>query len=291
MSITVMRNSSTLLTLVVAIFSPLAIHAQTTKLDRFVGKDLWEEQLSKKDRWSLGHIVGVTPTGGAFDLQPQPWRIWKTNRQGQTRYVVFLGQRLWSIPGGSSACVQLFDAAAKKMKSWCFQTGWRIDLGGASLEYSGDLGSDLLVVHTAPVINGQNIAKEYFAISEDRLRLVRLENNKGELVQNEYVLPNYEIGIVPGAATSEEWVHLLESKDNVVLLAALTFLGGRHIDGRDRDFAPGQHAGKYAELFQEIQGNPRIRDLVENLSNSDNEWVRQATTLALRGSRERLFQW
>jgi hypothetical protein len=108
--------------------------------------------------------------------------------------------------------------------------------------------------------------------------------------QNEYVFPNFEIGIVPAAITLEEWVRLLESKDEADVLSALTFLGGRHIYGRDRDFGVGPHASQYAELFQQLQGSTRIRDLVENLNKSDNEWVEQAAALALRGPRDRLFK-
>ena len=283
-----MCKASTVLTLVVSLLVPV-IQAQTTNLDRFVGKDLWKQQLSEKDLRRLEHIVGVGPKNEIF--QPQPWHVWKTNRNGQTRYVVLYGAGIWVIPSGSSACVHLLDAAGKKIKSWCFQTGWRIDLVNASFEYSGSLASDLLVLNTAQVVNGQNIRKEYFAIRDDRLQVIRLENDKGGVVQNEYVFPNYEIGMVPTATTLDEWVRLLESKDEAEVLSALTFLGGRHIDGRDRDFGPRPHTSTYAELFERLEENARIHTLVENLSKSDNEWIRQASALALREPHERLFQW
>jgi len=284
-----MRNVSIVPMLVASLLPLSAIRAQSTKLDGFVGKDLWKQQLSKKDRWRLQNIVGAVPKGELFE--PQPWHVWKTNRNGNTRYVVLFGEPMLTIPGGSSACVQLFDAAAKRIKGWCFQTGWRIDLVNASIEYSDKLGSDLIILHTGPVINGQNVAKEYFAANDDRLLLVRLENDRGELVQNEFVFPNYEIGLAPTALTLDEWVRLLESKDDADVLSALTFLGGRHIDGRDRKFGPGPHESKYAELFQQLEGSPRVRDLIERLSKSENEWIKQAAALALRGPRDRLFQW
>jgi hypothetical protein len=41
----------------------------------------------------------------------------------------------------------------------------------------------------APLINGRNLAREYFAIGNDGLQVVRMENDKGEAVQNEYVFP------------------------------------------------------------------------------------------------------
>jgi len=195
-----------------------------------------------------------------------------------------------SVPGGSSACVLLFDAASKRINNWCFQTGWRITLDSASFEFSTDLGSDLIVLHMARFINGRNVAKEYFAISSDRLQFVRMENDQGEAVQNEYVFPNYEIGIVPVGNTEDEWVGMLKSAEKASVLSALVFLGGRHITEPQRHFAPEAAESKYAELFQQLVGSPRVRDLIAGLSRSDNEWVRQAALLAARGPRERLLQ-
>jgi hypothetical protein len=104
----------------------------------------------------------------------------------------------------------------------------RASLLDATIEYSNEFARDLIVFHTAPVINGRNITKEYFALGNDRLRFIRLENDKGELARNEYVFPNYEIGIAPDAHTVEQWSALLESKDKADVLSALVFLGGKH---------------------------------------------------------------
>ena len=149
-----------------------ATQAQTTKFDRLVGKDLWKNRLSKKDELGLDKLLGAVPREMA---EPAAWHVWKTNRNGQTRYVVLLGKPEITIPGGSSAGLQLFDASGKKINSWYFQTGWRITFVSASIEFSSDLEADLIVLHMARFINGRNVAKEYFAISNDRLRLVRIE--------------------------------------------------------------------------------------------------------------------
>jgi hypothetical protein len=179
------------------------------------------------------------------------------------------------IPGGSSACVQVFDATANKINTWWFKTGWRISLYDASIEYSAALASDLILLHTAPDVNGRNVVKEYYALSNDRLRFIRMENDKGELVQNEYAFSNYEIGFSPDANNADQWITLLESKDKADVLSALVFLGGRHIDD---------------EWFRDLTGNARISALVARLADSDNEWIRQAAVLAARGPRERFLQ-
>jgi hypothetical protein len=54
-------------------------------------------------------------------------------------------------------------------------------------------------------MNGRDIAKEYFAIGDDGLRLIRIESKAGGIVQNEYVYPNFEIGLPPDATSEEEW--------------------------------------------------------------------------------------
>jgi hypothetical protein len=262
-----------------------AAHGQTTELARFVGRDLWKDGLSESESHALTKFLGEVPKG--YMLEPAPWHVWQINRDGQTRYVVLLGQDLGIIPGGTSACFQLFDANGKRMISRCFQTGWRNTLAEASIDYSTNLASDLVVLHTHAVINGRPIAKEYFAISHDRIRLIRLESSKGDIVQNEYVFPNYEIGFVPEARTIDDWAGLLQSKDLADVLAALTFLGGRHLTEPERHFDSEPQKSQYSGLFQQLIGSPRIRELIAHLETSDNEWVRQAAALAARGPRER----
>lgn len=194
---------------------------------------------------------------------------------------------MWSIPGGATARVQLLDDTLKTVSDWSFQAGWRILLEDATFEYSAELGSYLIILHTSPVINGANVAKEYFSVSGDRLRLVRIENDKGRAVQNEYVFPNCEIGIVPEAKTTSQWAALLESADRTDVLSALVFLGGRHLASPERRFLKEPKESKYARLFRELAENTQVQDLIRQLEMSDNEWIRQAATLAARGPYDR----
>jgi hypothetical protein len=259
-------------------FCPLPpIHAQTNMLDRYVGRDLWKQRLSKDEQLSLERIVGKVPKGQM--TEPVPWHVWKTKSHEPTRYIVLLGESLILIPGGSSACVQLFDSTTRRINSWSFQVGWRADLYDASMEYSDDFASDMIILRTAPVINGRNITKEYFSLKNDRLRFVRLENDKGALVQNEYVFPNYEIGIIPDAKTVEEWAALLQSEDKADVLSALIFLSGKHIDEPEKQLLPGPHESNYVGLYKKLTRSARIHDLVEHLAESENNWVRQAALL------------
>jgi len=277
-----------LCSLIGAFGPPVSIFGQTTELDRFVGRDLWKDPLPESEQAHLNRVVGAVPKGAISE--PAPWHIWKIGRNGPSRYVVLLGEPEVIVPGGSSACALLFDGALKRLSSKCFQTGWRIDLDTASLEFATDLASDVIVLHMVRFINGRNVAKGYFAVGGDRLRFVRMENDEGEAVQNEYVYPNFEIGIVPAGNTEEEWASMLESVDKADVLSALVFLGGRHITEPQRHFASEPAESKYAGLFRQLIGSPRIRELIARLRHSENEWVRQAALLALRGPRDRLLQ-
>ena len=180
-----------------------------------------------------------------------------------------------------------FDAASTRIESSSFQTGWCNLLIDASIENSPQLGVDLLVLRTSHVINGRDIANEYSSLSNDRFHVVRLEDSKGAAVQNNYVFPNYEIGVIPSARSVEDWTRLLQSKDKSDVLSALVFLGGHHLDEKERMLLPGPHESSYAALFQQLVDSPPIHDLILELTNSDNPWIRDAAILAARDPRQR----
>jgi hypothetical protein len=274
-----------MLSILGALILATTLHAQNTRLDSFVGKDLRNDLSAQK---KLTDILGTAESGDIGDTAP--WYVWKTNQNGRTRYAVLLVRPEWIIPGGSTACIVLFGPTTRRIASWCFQTGWRMTPANASLESPAEVGSDLVVINMTRFINGRDVAKEYFTISNDQLRLVRLENHQGEAVQNEYVFPNSEIGLVPIATSVDGWADMLESRDNSVVLSALTFLGGRHLNEPIRRGLPELQESKYAELFEKLMGSARIHELIGNLANSDNAWVRQAAVMAAREPRERQLQ-
>lgn len=249
--------------LAVGVFGPPGVlDAQTTKLDQFVGKALSAGNFPDRELLTLDEVVGDVPR--VFGVTPKPWYVWKTTGHGRTRYVIFLGGNLGLVPGGSVACVQLLDATAKIINSWSFSTGWRVDMSSARLEHSDALASDLIVISTEPQFGGPDVATEYFAISKDQLRLVRLESHHGDLAQNDYRASNREIGVAPEADTPEQWIALLESQDKVDVLSALVFLDGKGIDR------------------PALARTARIRELIRRLAKSDDDWVRQAAQLAAR---------
>jgi hypothetical protein len=281
-----MCSGRVILSILAELILAATVHAQNTRLESFVGKDLRNDLNAQK---KLMGILGTSESGDSGDTAP--WYVWKTNQNGRTRYAVLLVQPEFIIPGGSTACIVLFGPTARRIASWCFQTGWRMTPANASLESPTEVGSDLIVIDMTRFINGRDVTKEYFTISNDQLRLVRLENHQGEAVQNDYVFSNSEIGLAPSATSFDEWVDMLESGDNAVVLSALTFLGGQHFsEPIRRGLSNEPQQSRYADLFQKLQDSPRIREIIGSLTKSDNAWVRQAAALAARELRERQAQ-
>jgi hypothetical protein len=189
-----------------------------------------------------------------------------------------------SVSCGHADLPKGHDVDAKRIGSWSFQTGWRINLVGATFEAASPITGDVVVLHMS---RGSDVAREYFAINNDQLRLVRIENDRGESIHNAYVFPNYEIGLVPHATTVDEWFAVLGSENTVEVTSALLFLGGTHVDGTDRTLKL-QHG--YADAVQQMLGTGRMREVIERLRNSKNEWVSQAAMLAERRARDPFFR-
>ena len=280
------KGSASLVGLALLALTPA--FAQIPELDRLVGKDLWKMRGSQSDLRRLDGMLGEIPRGHVSP--PSAWRIWKTGSDRKIRYVVVLGEPLPSIPGESTARIQLLDASGATINGWSFQAGWRLFLDEALIDFSTKHGGDLVVLKTTPAINGRNVAKQYFAIGDDRVRLVRIESNTGEAVQNEYVYPNREIGLAPEANNADQFIALLSSSDKADVLCALVYLGGRHLVESRRELLGEPRESKYAGLFREVINNPRVRTLIGRLAESDDEWVRQEAKLALREPRERFFE-
>ncbi|MFN7923955.1 MAG: hypothetical protein U0Q16_27890 [Bryobacteraceae bacterium] len=258
--------------------------SQHPLLDRISGVDLWDNPLSAEDQSQLSALLGEIPKG--YMAPPAPRYVWTSNQSGRTRYFALLAESVMVIPGGSTARVVLLDAGGRQILGRSFQTGWRMTPGRATFRYSPGLGRDLVALDMERFANGRNIAREYFAISGDDLHLIRLEDDKREAVQNDCVYPNYEIGFAPPAKTVAEFVRMLESNDKTEVLAALVFLGGRHLTD-SRRLAFGYRESVHAQTFRTVIADARIQDLIARHRRSQSQWIRQYAELAARDPSER----
>jgi hypothetical protein len=249
------------------------------ELPQMVGKSA--EQLTKEHGATLGSL---TKTTNENHFAPTPWHVWKFNTpKNETRYLIFSGQHIFTIPGTSSASIILLSASGAEIGSWSFSTGWRIDIKSASTSFDDKLHTQLITVSTAPVINGRDIAKQYFALVDDKLYFIRMEDSNGRLIRNNYLSPNHTLG---GSLPSKDltgWTSLLESPELPLRLTALTYLTGAHMNagGPRTDVASDSVEGaKLAKLARAFRAADSTKKHIEDYRQSDNAWLKEAADLA-----------
>ncbi len=253
-----------------------------TALDRYVGRDLRYVRPSRIK--PLLESIGEQKDYHFFGTSP--WYIWRTGKGAATRYIVFEGQNGLLIPGGSSAKIHLLDGAALNINTWSFSTGWRIGIDDANFSRVDELVSDVITIETTGYTHGLDVAKQYFAFSGDDLRFIRMENSKGRLIRNNYASPREALGVGIEGIGRKRWLALLRSANPVDVLAALTFLGGSHIDSEKRsEYYKAEDAGQ-ARLFQELRASQEVVELLDQYLRSDSTWLRDAARLAVRGDED-----
>ena len=203
-----------------------------------------------------------------------------TTSAGEQRYVLVEESSLRMIPGESRLRTSVFTTDGTLLSSSEFGAGWRIAISGVSFIEVGSVKGEVLQVESFPMINGADIAKQYYSLVADEMRLIRLEDSRGVLIPNVYRTPNYTIGFTHIGQSAEDWEKALTSGDTAEVLAALTWLAGKHLD-------PGEGVPDYsheyiseAQLVQVVRTRPVIAVAVSSLKDSNNPWVREAATAA-----------
>lgn len=184
------------------------------------------------------------------------------------------------IPGDSRLQVSVFDHQGKLLDSSDFGAGWRIMITKTRFVYMKTFGREVLEVESQPTINGADVRKQYYALIEDRMRLIRLEDSNGDLRVNFYGSPNHTIGFTDVGRSAEDLEKSLISEDTAQSLATLTWLGGDHLDPQMGE--PGYYHEDLSEarLVEEVRARPAVKKLVNALKDSRNKWVREAARSA-----------
>ena len=199
---------------------------------------------------------------------------------GEPRYVLIEDAPIFSIPGDSRLQMSVFDLNGKLLHLAEFSAGWRImttDIAFVQVENFGEV----LEVQSFPVINGADVRKQYYALVEDKMRLIRLEDSKGALVVNGYVSSNHTIGFTELGRSAEDWEKSLITKDEAQSLATLTWLGGYHLDVDQATVPQYWHEDiSEARLVKEVRARPGVKKIVNALKDAKNPWLREAASLA-----------
>jgi hypothetical protein len=197
---------------IVCAFPRLYRQLQFERFKTFAGQDI--RKLSEAEQARFTSVVGSLIPSEQPHLSlifRHNWYVWKLQGNGRTRFMLFQGEPITSIPGISQAHIHLIDAFGHIVGQYSFSTGWRIDINDAAMESNPMVGETVIVVKTSPVINGADIATQYYAIQDDKVVLIRMEDNQGIALANHYGAPNHTIGPEAAKRTESEWANGLSS--------------------------------------------------------------------------------
>jgi hypothetical protein len=214
------------------------------------------------------------------------WFVWRLSTDRGMRFVLFQGEHITSIPGVSSAHVFLFDFSGRLVGQSSFSTGWRIDIHDAALSTDKVKNENLIRINTAPVINGVDIRTQYYAIIDDALALVRLEDSSGACIQNDYAAPNHTIGPNAIRRSESEWIRALSDARPAEVLRTLVWLSGHH--SRPIENPGNIHIETYedATLHLKVRMNPKTKFLLESLAANPDSWIADAIQIAAHSLEE-----
>ena len=204
------------------------------------------------------------------------------NAQGQISYALIEESPLLTIPGECGIRVHVFSLEGKLLSNSAFSSGWRITLTEMQLKYMPEIGREALEVSSKPVINGRDVAKQYYALIGEKALLVRLEDSGGQLIRNIYGAPNHTIGFTLTGRSAKDWEKALESNDVAEVLATLTWLGGIHWNPRTPAPEYTHEEMSEARLADDVRSREGVKVAIRRLMQSENTWVRNAAELAAK---------
>jgi hypothetical protein len=292
----VILKSSFYLLLLAVVFSCAhpPIKAQTSKSNpatwqrilSLEGKDL--NKLDDKTRQEIiSFLESADPTErnipppyvgkGTPPFYPMPY-FWKFETSTKSVRYVFVGTRgLVIIPGDSRAEAFVFDGVGKLLSYSEFSLGWRENVEEVSLIRTSSLNMPLIKIVTHYSDWGKD---QYYTVVDDHLALIRLEGN-GKPARNRFVATNWTKGPLMPERTPEEWEQALLSNNPGEILSTLMWIGGKHWDLKINYDRPSPIVKQNAELVTKVRAREGVQQRLQELSQSENKWIREAAELAL----------
>lgn len=211
------------------------------------------------------------------------------NKENQNVFAVIEMSQLVTIPGNCGLHFKIFDTNGRFINSVSFYAGYRIRIKDIKVRYSSEIGRNIVEVSSEPVINGRDIVKQYYALIGKEIKLIRLENSKGQSVRNIYGTPNITIGPNKIELLENKWKESLKSSDAAQIMSSLLWLSGEHLNLEEiPDY---YHENVNEALFaQDLNNDNEINVEVDALSDSKNMWIKEIAKLTknrdIRGNDE-----
>lgn len=207
-----------------------------------------------------------------------------SNSKREINYVYILELPMVVIPGNSSLRVFVFNTDGKLLNNLAFPAGYRIELKDIKVVFKLEIGREVIEVESEPVINGRNVAKQYYALIDENVLPVRIEDSKAKSLQNNYISPDHTIGYTIVNRSMEEWAKALESEDAAEVLATLAWINGKHFDANQYVPRYYEEAINEVRVAYEIMSNSRTKATIEKLKQSENKWIRDAAVLPIESN-------
>ena len=176
------------------------------------------------------------------------------------------------IPGGSSAHVFVISSEGNLLSNTEFLTGWRIGVKKVSIAEAPDDAAETVLIETEPTVGGGLIPKQYYALTGDKIVLVRLEGPEGKITENCYAWPNHMIGPRTLDLSEKSLIDKLADGTWAEKLTALVWIGGEHLD-EVPDFNVAHEDDKSKVLAKKLLSNKRVAEEVYKLTLSRNKWI------------------
>ena len=228
--------------------------------------------------------------GGRQDSDGSPIVLdLSSNRTNARRFVLLAGGGPVVIPGESRASVRIFDTEGNKLSTQDFSTGWRIAFDRARVVYQMAMTRSVIEILTNRFAGGRDVSRQFYALLESELVLIRLEDSSGQILRNSYQAKNWTIGPIPRHREPADWEASLRSDDPVDVLRALVWIGGEHCyPGDDDSTSPNTDPGTSihktirSKPVNEVRAMPGVKRRLKELVRSKNKWIREAAELAIK---------
>jgi hypothetical protein len=187
--------------------------------------------------------------------------------QAPDRYLLVEFPTAIDVSAGVVVSAHLFDLVGEVVTSQRLRVSRR-DIPALSLAERTPLGPLLRV-------DAINEGRQYYALVDDRLLLVRYEDHGERLLRNCYQAPSWTLG-ASTAPDLDGLIAALEGDDPRLQLAALTYLGGEHFDPQGTLPSWTHEDLGAARVVAWARESSEVRGLVQRLQGDRHPWVREA---------------
>jgi hypothetical protein len=219
----------------------------------------WNELLSLPGKDPVGPVTAEAsrreslartflPGGGEQEFQL--FQVLCLKGPGSSSRIVQVWHNLRVVPGNCPLRIYVLNESRRLLSSTSMEGGGRSGLLSVRPVARPELGPWVFTIDN-------DFELQYFVLVGDAPVLVRLENDSGALVQNDFEVPESTLGPTPPIRSPEEWESAL-SGGPVETLRTLMWLGGAH-------------ASPPLALRR-----PGVVRKISDLRNSPNPWVAEA---------------